>query len=87
MKVPSSYIRRVSHGSVRRYCSTIRFSALTFLSQLRLLGHILRKPSTHPLRLVLFQLNTDLDPAALSNYDRVTKAVRGRPDLDWCQAY
>ena len=85
LKVPAAYLSRVSHRSFR-LCSTMSFSTYIFRSQLHCLGHILRKPPTHPLRLVLFQPNTDLDPRRPPTYDRVTKAVRGRPILDWGQA-
>ena len=85
LKVPASFISRVSHKTVRRRCSTLRFSTFIFRSQLRWLGHILRKPPDHPLRLVLFQPHTDLEPRRPPTNDRVTKAVRGRPNLDWGQ--
>ena len=85
LKVPASFISRVSHKTVRRRCSTYSFSTFIFRSQLRWLGHILRKPHDHPLRLVLFQPNTDLEPRRPPTNDRVTKAVRGRPNLDWGQ--
>ena len=54
LKVPASYISRVSHKTVRRCCSTYSFSTFILRSQLRWLGHILRKLPTHPLRMVLF---------------------------------
>ena len=34
---------------------------------------------------VLFQRNTDLEHRRPPTYDRVTTAVRGRPNLDWGQ--
>ena len=57
------------------------------VASLRWLGHILRKPPDHPLRLVLFQPHTDLEPRRPPTNDRVTKAVRGRPNLDWGQEH
>ena len=48
-------------------------------------GHILRKPHKRPLRLVLVQPHTDLEPRRPPTNDRVTNAVRGRPNLDWGQ--
>ena len=42
-------------------------------------------PLRHALRLVLFQPHTDLEPRRPPTNDRVTKAVRGRPNLDWGQ--
>ena len=85
LKVPSAFYSRVSHKTVRRRCSTYRFSTFIFRAQLRWLGHILRKPPDHPLRLVLFQPNTDLEPRRPPTNARTTKAVRGRPNLDWGQ--
>ena len=41
------------------------------------------KPSTHRLRFVNLEPNTDLDPRRTSTYGRVARAVRGRPNLDW----
>ena len=37
------------------------------------------------MRLVLFQPHTDLDPRRPPTNARDTKAVRGRPNLDWGQ--
>ena len=85
LKVPAAFISRVSHKEIRRHCSTYRFSTFIFRSQLNWLGHILRKPPTDPLRLVLFQPNTDFEPRRPPTNDRVTKAVRGRPNMDWGQ--
>ena len=83
--MPASFISRISHKTIRRRCSTYSFSTFIFRSQLHWLGHILRKPPTDPLRLVLFQPNTDLEPRRPPTNDRVTKAVRGRPNMDWGQ--
>ena len=52
-------------------------------SQLRWLGHILRREPTDPLRLVVFEPNTALLPR-LSGTGR--KKVVGRPRIDWAQA-
>ena len=65
----------------------MRFSTFIFRAQLRWLGHILRKPPDHPLRLVLFQPHTDLEPRRPPTNDRVTKAVRGRPNVDCGQEF
>ena len=63
LKVPASFVSRISHATVRRRCSTFRFSTFIFRSQLRWLGHILRKPPNHPLRLVVFEPDiADLRP-------------------------
>ena len=85
-KVPAAFVSRISHKEVRRRCLSIfRFSIFIFRSQLSWLGHILRKPRTDPLRLVTIRPNTDGEPRRPSTYDRVTTAVRGRPNLDWGQ--
>ena len=62
LKLPAAYISRISHQEVRRRCSTYRFSTFIFRAQLRWLGHILRKPATDPLRRILFEPNSPLNP-------------------------
>ena len=62
LKVPASFISRISHKIVRSRYITMRFSIFIFRAQLRWLAHILRKPPDHPLCLVLFYPNTDLLP-------------------------
>ena len=52
-------------------------------SQLRWLGHVLRRPQADPLRLVVFEPDTDLRPR-LTNTGR--KRVVGRPRIDWAQS-
>ena len=47
---------------------------------------LMRKPPDHPLRIVLFQPHTDPEPRRPRTIDRVTKAVRGLPNLDRGQA-
>ena len=87
LKIPAAYISRISHATVRRRCSTFRFSTFIFRSQLRWLGHILRKPATHPLRRVLFDDRPDLPPRrppSLHSF-HPQRAVRGRPNVDWGQ--
>ena len=51
-------------------------------SQLRWLGHILRREPTDPLRLVIFEPGTLLLPR-LTGTGR--KRVVGRPRIDWAQ--
>ena len=86
LKCPPHLSVAFSHKEVRRRClSILRFSIFIFRSQLSWLGHILRKPRTDPLRLVTIRPNTDGEPRRPSTYDRVTTAVRGRPNLDWGQ--
>lgn len=85
--IKAAYISRVSHRTVRRKCNTQRFSTFIFRSQLRWLGHILRKPESDPLRRVLFQPNTNLKPIHPPDFDRhtLTKRKVGRPHFDWAQ--
>ena len=77
------YISRVSNATTRRRCNATRFSIQILRSQLRWIGHILRRPETDPLRLVVFEPGTDLCPR-LTNTGR--KRVVGRPRIDWAQA-
>ena len=49
------YISHVSNATIRRRCDATRFSVQILRSQLRWLGHVLRRPQTDPLRLVVFE--------------------------------
>ena len=60
--IPHSYISRVSNATTRRRCKATRFSIQILRSQLRWLGHILRREPTDPLRLVVFEPNAALLP-------------------------
>ena len=81
--IPHPYISRVSNATTRRRCNATRFSIQVLRSQIRWIGHILRRPETDPLRLVVFEPGTDLCPR-LTNTGR--KRVVGRPRIDWAQA-
>ena len=81
-KIPHPYISRVSNATTRRRCKATRFSIQILRSQLRWLGHILRREPTDPLRLVVFEPNTALLPR-LTGIGR--KNVFGRPRIDWAQ--
>jgi len=81
-KIPHPYISRVSNATTRRRCNATRFSIQILRSQLRWLGHILRREPTDPLRLVVFEPNTALLPR-LTGTGR--KKVVGRPRNDWAQ--
>ena len=82
-KIPAAYISRVSHAEVRKRCKTVSFSTQILKAQFRWLGHVLRRPETHPLRLVCFEPHTDLRPRLTGTH--WTKK-RGRPRTDWAQA-
>ena len=73
---------RVSNATTRRRCKATRFSIQILRSQLRWLGHILRREPTDPLRLVVFEPNTALLPR-LTGTGRIK--VVGRPRIDWAQ--
>ena len=80
--IPHPYISRVSNATTRSRCQATRFSIQILRSQLRWLGHILRRPETDPLRLVVFEPGTELLPRLTSTG---RKRVVGRPRIDWAQ--
>ena len=82
--IPHPYISRVSNATTRSRCQATRFSIQIFRSQLRWLGHILRRPETDPLRLVVFEPGTELLPRLTSTG---RKRVVGRPRIDWAQTF
>ena len=81
-KIPHPYISRISKKTVRHRCQETRFSVQILRSQLRSVGHVLRRPQNDPLRLVVFEPDTELCPR-LTNTGR--KRVVGRPRIDWAQ--
>ena len=87
LKLPAAYISRISHQEVRRRCGTYRFSTFIFRAQLRWLGHILRKPATDPLRQILFEPNSPVNPRRPPslNPNRFARLRVGRPPIDWAQ--
>jgi len=83
-KIPHAYISRISHKQVRRTCKCKRrFSTDILKAQLRWLGHILRRPPEHPLRLVLFEPGPNLRPRLSGT---TYKKKVGRPREDWAQS-
>ena len=80
--IPPPYISLVSNATTRSRCQATRFSIQILRSQLRWLGHILRRPETEPLRLVVFEPGTELLPRLTSTG---RKRVVGRPRIDWAQ--
>ena len=69
--IPAPYISRVSNAAVRDRVATVmnKRSALheplqcrVRRNQMKLLGHILRRPYHHPDRLCIFEPNNDLEP-------------------------
>ena len=80
--IPHPYISRVSNATTSSRCQATRFSIQILRSQLRWLGHILRRPETDPLRLVVFEPGTELLPRLTSTG---RKRVVGRPRIDWAQ--
>ena len=87
LKLPAAYISKISQKEVRRRCGTYRFSTFIFRAQLRWLGHILRKPATDPLRRILFEPNSPLNPRRPPslNPNRPASQRVGRPQTNWTQ--
>ena len=82
-KIPAAFISRISNAKVRKKCNKVwRFSTQVFQAQCHWLGHILRRPEDHPLRLVVFEPGTPLLPRLTGTEFR---RRRGRPRGDWAQ--
>ena len=81
-KIPAPFISRISHTRVRKRCKVLPFSSQVLKSQLRWLGHILRRPEDDPLRLVCFEPGTELRPRLTGTS---WKKRVGRPRSDWGQ--
>ena len=62
VKIPAPFISRISHTRVRKRCKLLPCSSQVLKSQLRWLGHILRRPEDDPLSLVCFEPGTELRP-------------------------
>ena len=80
--IPAAYISRISHTAVRVQAKATRASTDIFRSQLNWLGHILRKPPTDPLRVILFGPAHDL----YGYRPRYGRNRRGRPNQEWAEA-
>ena len=78
---PAAFISRVSHKKVRKKVKLQRASTSVFKAQLQWLGHILRKPTNDPLRVVLFGPEGGLNPYR----PRYGKRKRGRPNHEWAE--
>ena len=83
-KIPAPFISRISHTRVRKRCKVLPFSSQVLKSQLRWLGHILRRPEDDPLRLVCFEPGTELRPRLTGTS---WKKRVGRPRSDWGQVF
>ena len=81
-KIPAAYISRISNAKVRKKCKVFRFSTQVLAMQCHWLGHILRRPEDHPLRLVVFEPGSQLMPRLSGTEFR---RRRGRPRGDWAQ--
>ena len=81
-KIPAAFISRISNAKVRKKCKAKRFSTQVFQAQCHWLGHILRRPEDHPLRLVVFEPGPQLLPRLTGTEFR---RRRGRPRGDWAQ--
>ena len=82
--IPHPYISRVSNATTRSRCQATRFTIQILRSQLRWLGHILRRPETDPLRLVVFEPCTELLPRLTSTG---RKRVVGRPRISLIEMF
>ena len=71
-----------SNATTRRRCTATRFSVQILRSQLRWLGHILRREPTDPLCLVVFEPSTAL-LLRLTGTGRKKRV--GRPRINWAQ--
>ena len=78
LRIPHSYISRVSNECVLQRAGSKPLSNALLRRQLLFLGHVARKPGDDPVRLTVFRpFSHDL---ALSTFRR----RRGRPRKTWC---
>ena len=80
--IPAAYISRVRHSTIRKKAHGRRASTEIFRAQLRWFGHILRKPATDPLRIVLFGPSQNLK----GYIPQSGRRKKGRPNQDWAQS-
>ena len=79
LNIPAAYISRTSHAAVRVKAKVEPLQCKVRRNQLKLLGHILRRPVDHPDRLVIFQPDNHLIPRRPPD----TKRRAGRPRTEW----
>ena len=88
--IPAVYISRVSNASVRNRAATVMpersaipepLQCRVRRNQMKLLGHILRRPYNHPDRLCIFEPNDDMEPRKAPD----TVRRRGRPRTAWTE--
>ena len=77
MRIPHSYVSRVSNQTVLEAAGVEKLSETLLRRQLHLLAHVARKPTHDPVRLCVFKPHT----AELKV--RPAKRRRGRPRLTW----
>ena len=79
LNIPAAYISRTSHAAVRVKAKVEPLQCKVRRNQLKLLGHILRRPVDHPDRLGIFQPDNHLIPRRPPD----TKRRVGRPRTEW----
>ena len=79
LKIPAAFISRISHATVRSTAKVEPLQCKVRRRQMKLLGHILRRPPDHPDRLCLFEPDNHLTNR------KPPDAVRrvGRPRTVW----
>ena len=79
--IKAAFISRISHAAVRDRAHVDPLQCRVRRNQMKLLGHILRRPYDHPDRLCIFQPNDALEPRTTPD------AVRrvGRPRTVWTE--
>ncbi len=77
LRIPHSYISRVSNKSVLEKASADQLSRTLLQRQLRLLAHVARKPDDDPVRQCVFE------PSSAKLKPFGGKRCRGRPRLTW----
>ena len=60
--ISAAFISRVSNAAVRDRAHAELLQCRVRRNQMKLLGHILRRPYDHPERLCIFEPNDDLEP-------------------------
>ena len=80
--IPAAYISRISHKYVRKKAKTHRASTDILRAQLRWFGHIIRKPSDDPLKIILFGPHQNLG----GYIPKSGRRRKGRPNQDWAQS-
>ena len=88
--ISATYISKVSNAAVRKQAATVMtekspipepLQCRVRRNQMKLLGHILRRPYNHPDRLCIFEPTDNLEPRTAPETNR----RRGRPRTAWTE--